>query len=354
MKPSFGLSSMILIAIGLALITSCHSRENVDPRLSEMSHQRGYKDWYLDSFRSGLFVPPSYTSDKKFPLIIFLHGYSDTTTWDLEWYNEPIVSSDPCIVLTPKCPASEIYGWGDSWDPRTSPMMEKTYEMMELVNQALNIDRNRIYIYGISMGGYGTYGAIQKNPDLFAAAYVECGNGNPAIASILADIPLWIFHGSDDPVVPVQGARNMYHAILDAGGTQVRYTEYPGVGHNAWDYAQKETTLQTWLLAQRRGSIHQKPDTLQDFSGTLTNSGRVNLAWKFPSVSGKEDNNIWYTRIFRNDSLITEIYNDRNSYIDSAVTYNAEYNYKASCVNYYFKESDFSAPLAITITSKVR
>jgi len=206
----------------------CHKDNPGDPMIRGISNQRGYKDWYLDNFRCGVFVPPSYSPDKQYPLVILLHGYTDTVTWNLQWYNEPVVSSDPCIVMTPKCPKSEIYGWGDSWDPRTSPMMAKTYEMMELVNQALNLDQNRLYIYGVSMGGYGTYGAIQKNPDLFAAGYAVCGSGNPDMAPVLANIPFWIFHDSDDPVVPVQGDRDMYKAVLDAGGTQVRYTEYPG------------------------------------------------------------------------------------------------------------------------------
>jgi len=81
-------------------------------------------------------------------LIIFLHGYTDTTTWDLKWYNEPFVTEDPCIVLTPKCPKEQEYGWGDSSDPRTSPMMAKAYEMMGMVEEAFNLYKERYYIYG--------------------------------------------------------------------------------------------------------------------------------------------------------------------------------------------------------------
>jgi predicted peptidase len=115
------------------------------------------------------------------------------------WYNEPIVSKDPCIVLTPKCPKEYGYkGWGDSFDPKTSPIMEKTYKMLSMVEKAFNLDEDRYYICGSSMGGRGTYGVIQKNPGKFAAAYVECGYPNAEIAPLIAEIPIWIFHGSAD------------------------------------------------------------------------------------------------------------------------------------------------------------
>jgi predicted peptidase len=104
--------------------------------------------------------------------------------------------------------------------------MSKTYQMMDMVKEAFNIDKDRYYIYGISMGGYGTYGVIQKNPDMFAAGYSECGGPNIEIAPVIASLPFWIFHGSADPVVPVQPDRDLYRAVLDYGGTQIRYTNY--------------------------------------------------------------------------------------------------------------------------------
>jgi hypothetical protein len=317
---------------------------------NDMSAVRGYKNWYIDNFRCGLFVPPSYDINKKYPLIIYLHGYSDTTTWNLEWYNDPIVSGDPCIVLTPKCPKEEAYGWGNSFNPGISPIMAKTFEMVERVKQSFNLDLNRFYVYGISMGGYGTYGVIQKNPDMFAAAYAECGEPNITIAPIIAKIPFWIFHGSDDPVVPVQPDRNLYKAVLDIGGTQIRYTEYPGVGHNVWDYAGKETTLTSWLLAQSKGSLHQAPDGINTFTVDLSAEKKVYLKWDLPSGAGvTPDNKIWYCKVYRNDIVINEVYNDKNSFIDSTVTETSTYKYKISAVNFYFRESVPSGSVSITI-----
>jgi pimeloyl-ACP methyl ester carboxylesterase len=313
-----------------------------------MPAQRGYKNWYLDSFRCGVFVPPSYDAQKKYPLIIFLHGYTDTTTWNLGWYNEPFVSSDPCIVMTPKCPKEENNGWGNSWDSRTSPMMKKTYEMMELVKEAFNLDPDRFYICGSSMGGYGTFGAIKKNPDLFAAAYVECANGNLDMAEILVNIPLWMFHGSVDSIVPVKGARDMYNAVRDAGGTQIRYTEYQGVGHNVWDYTRDETTLPWWLLAQRKGAVHDSPDGVMNFHANLINDKKVLLEWNMPADLTNPNDKIWYCKIFRNGNVIKEVDNIYTSYTDSTINSGESYLYQISAVNFFFKESSLTSGISIT------
>ena len=321
------------------LFSNC-KKDYLDPVVQEMSAVRGYKDWYIGTFRCGLFVPPSYDKTKKYPLIIFLHGHSDTTTWNLGWYQEPILSNDPCIVLTPKCPVEEIYGWGDSFDPRTSPMMAKAYEMLELVEKAFNPDKDRYYIHGTSMGGIGTYGVLQKNLGKFAAAYIECGRPNVEIAPLLINTPLWVFHGSADPVVPVQPDRDLYRAIVNLGGDQIRYTEYAGVGHNVWDYTPKETTLPKWLLAQRKGSVHQAPVNVSNFKADLYPNNKVFLEWTIPDENAQTaDNKVWFCRLYRNGELINEVFNNRNNYMDSTITTGISYEYKILAVNYYFKES---------------
>jgi hypothetical protein len=342
---------IVLFLLPSSLFFSTCEKDREDPLIKEMASVRGYKNWYIGSFRCGLYVPENYSSSKAYPLIVYLHGHSDTTTWNLEWYNEPIITKDPCIVLTPKCPVEEIYGWGDSYDPRTSPMMSKTYEMMDMVKKAFNLDPDRYYVNGTSMGGYGTYGIIQKNPDMFAAAYALCGNGNIEMAPILANIPCWIFHGSADNVVPVQPDRDLYQAVLNIGGKQIRYTEYEGVGHNVWNYTPQETTLQTWFLAQRKGSIHRAPNAVNGFSGNLSDENKVVLQWEIPAeTTPPSDDNIWYCRIYRDGSVIKEVYNNQQSFTDSSVVINNTYEYRISAVNYYFKESGLSAPITVIAT----
>lgn len=340
----------IFILLAGFIIPACE-KDSSDPAIEKMSAVRGYENWYIDDFRCGLYVPEDYDGSRSYPVILYLHGHTDTTTWNLRWYNEPFILKDPCIVLTPKCPEEEIYGWGSSYDPRISPMMAKTFEMIGMVEKAFNLDEDRYYIYGVSMGGYGTYGVIQKNPGMFAAGYVECGSGGKEIAPILAEIPFWIFHGSVDPVVPVEPARNLYQAVLDCGGRQIRYTEYEGVGHNTWDFTRYETTLPWWLLAQRKGSNHEAPGIVKGFSAEWSGENKVSLQWEIPAEYWPPtDNNIWYCRIYRDETVIKEVYNNQDSFVDSAVLAGNSYEYKISAVNYFFKESELSAPLHIAVT----
>jgi predicted esterase len=345
MKKSF-----LYLLISLLPLLSC-IKENEAPSpwsVESLSEVRGYRNWFIDNFRCGVFIPPSYDPGKKYPLVIFLHGYTDTTTWNLGWYNEPILSSDPCIVLTPKCPKEEIFGWGDSFDPRTSPMMAKAFEMIDLTKDAFNLDPERYYLYGSSMGGYGTYGALQKKPGMFAAAYVECGKPNIAIAPLVATMPIWIFHGSEDNVVPVQPTRDFYKAVLENGGNQIRYTEYKGVGHNAWDYTKYETTLASWLLAQKKGSLHNPPQIIGGFSALSGDANTVIISWVLPpEKESTADNRVWYCRIYRNGNAISEVYNNKTTYIDTLAPGKAVYEYRISTVNFYFRESVLSEAITV-------
>jgi len=228
----------LLTLIVLLVIISCNEKSR-----GQSYNIKGYKNVFIGDFRCGVFIPPSYDASKKYPLVIYLHGHSDTTTWNFGWYHEPAALADPVILLTPKCPASQTGGWGNSWTSEISPMMKKTFEMIERIKKEYNVDEERIYIHGTSMGAIGTFGLIQKFPDMFTAGYAVCGWGNPEIGPQLAKVPFWIFHGSDDDVVPVQGSRGVYKAVMDLGGKQIRYTEFSGVKHNAWEYVEDKKSI---------------------------------------------------------------------------------------------------------------
>jgi predicted peptidase len=326
-----------LLLVG-ATIQSCDKQSDEEITINKMSAIRGYKNWYIGKFRCGIFVPPTYDASKKYPVIVILHGHSDTTSWNYRWYNEPFLSKDPCIVLSPKCPVVEEAGWGSSWRTESAPMIDKAFEMMELAKKAFNLDTSRLYIHGTSMGAIGIYGVLQKKPGLFAAAYLECGAGNPQIAPLLVKTPLWIFHGSNDYVVPAYPDRDMYDLVRESGGTQIRYTEYQGVGHDVWNYTKNETTLPWWLLAQKKGEIHGLPDSTKNFSAKV-NESLVNLEWQAPADSTKKDNQIWFYRIYRNGELLKELDYKTTSYIDSSALSNTLYAYQVSVLNFFFKES---------------
>ncbi len=299
----------------------------------------GYEDHYIEGFRYGLFVPPDYNPEKKYHLMLYLHGYSDTTSWNFSWYQPDFQAQFPTIVLTPKCLTSYTGGWGTSWDMQETYAIRMTFRALDSTLKHFNIDQACMHVGGTSMGGFGTFYVLASRPGMFASAYAICGGGNPETASLIKNTPLWIFHGDKDPIVPVSQSRNMYHAILEAGGTLVRYTEYPGVAHNSWENAGRETTLDPWLFAQKLGSEHGIPDPVDAFSCKLGDNNKPLLQWNAPSDQNQQDKIIWCYRIYRDGDLITILDRDSSHFTDNTALPNTRYSYSINTVNYYFKES---------------
>jgi hypothetical protein len=326
--------------------TACNREDISGQKIKKISAIRGYENYIEGTFRCGIFVPPSYNTSNKYPLVLSLHGYSDTTTWSLSFYNEPVVSEDPCIVLTPKCTIQEKEGWGDSWNPEASPMMKKAMEMVELARKSFNIDTTRIYVFGTSMGGFGTLSAIRKNPGLFTAAYVKCGGGDPQMAEMLVNFPLWMIHGSIDSIVPVKLSRDIYNGIIAKGGKVVKHTEFPGVGHNVWDYPRNEDT---WIRYQKKGEIHGIPGPVLGLTAATDNLKHICLTWNTPDDQTNKDNNAWYYNIFRNDEKIDEVFSPLTTFTDTTVVKGTHYTYKISVMNFFFNESEVSVPVSIAV-----
>ncbi len=116
------------------------------------------------------------------------------------------------------------------------------------------VDKKKVYIGGLSMGGMGTFELLWRKPNFFAAAFPICGGGDPQKVTVYGKkFPIWIFHGDKDQSVLVSNSRLMYNE-LKAARAKVKYTEYPGVGHNSWDNAFKEPELLPWLFSQRRSN----------------------------------------------------------------------------------------------------
>jgi len=332
---------ILFIIIDLAIIVL--AAENT----GKVNLPAGYTERFYNDMRYGLFVPPSYHANHIYPLVVYLHGSTDTTSWDLGWYHDPIQSKDPCIVITPKCLVKDI-GWGTNWKKKHTPDMLNTMQVIAQIRSEFNIDPDRIYIYGASMGGFGTISALTKEPDLFAAGYSICGGGNARNVRNLVNIPLWLFHGSEDNVVPVELSRKIYKAVRKAGGNQIRYTEYPGIGHAAWEPAGKEPTLSYWLLAQRKGAKHFSPDPVLNLHSEIGDDNQVILFWELSSAENNPDNQIWYSRIYRDAELIAEVDNISTAYIDS-LNPGEKHDYSVSAVNYFFLESPITVPLTVDI-----
>jgi predicted peptidase len=218
---------------------------------------KNYEEHYYKSLRYGLFKPARYDAKKSYPLIVYLHGSRDTVSRDLDWYQESIQKENPVFVITPKCEEPNL-GWGDTWHEGHTLAAAKTLNLADSLIKQYNIDTNRLYIYGISMGGFGTFSILAKEPGKFAAGYAICGGSSIHVAGKLLQTPLWIFHGEADDIVPVYLSRGIYKEIIRLGGKSVRYTEYPGVKHNSWEDVSQEKSLTPWLLAQRKDQTKTK------------------------------------------------------------------------------------------------
>lgn len=203
--------------------------------------------------RYRVYVPPA--SAARLPLILFLHGVGESGTDDVlpttVGIGPAIVAAPerfPAIVVFPQ--ASRGYGWRGF-------NLDAAFAALDDVERELDTERERVYVTGISMGGYGTWLAALEQPQRFAAIVPICGGLDrnsgltPAgAAKRIADIPQWVFHGDADNVINVEESRVMVQALRDAGA-DVRYTEYAGVRHNSWDRAYAEPALLPWLLGQR-------------------------------------------------------------------------------------------------------
>lgn len=140
---------------------------------------------------------------------------------------------------------------GSFQTPAISESLRLALELTDATLKELPIDPERVYVTGLSMGGYGTFDALVRRPDLFAGAIAVCGAGDPSKAKSIAHIPVWAWHGDKDTAVPVQGSRDMVEALKKAGATP-KYSELAGVGHNSWSPAYADKDFWPWLLAQKR------------------------------------------------------------------------------------------------------
>ncbi len=212
---------------------------------------------------------PVMQPGKKYPLVLLMHGAGergfDNRLQLSRLKGLPFWEKNPCIVIAPQCPQKPADNTdGESVWVKTSfgapshsmheqPTwpMQMTIELLKKVIAENPVDLSRIYVTGLSMGGFATWELIQRMPDVFAAAMPVCGGGDTALATKLVNIPLWVFHGDADPTVMVQRSSDMVKCIANAGG-HPKYTEYPGVGHNAWSPTYNNPEVWDWLFAQKK------------------------------------------------------------------------------------------------------
>jgi predicted peptidase len=262
--------------VGLRLLAACTlAGYMVVPTLARKS-ETGFLDRVISLngsiYKYQVFVPENWSPTQKWPIILFLHGSGERGSDGLLQTEVGIPSAVrkersrfPAIIVMPQCPIS---GW---W---AEPAMQAVaLASLAAASKEFKTDAKRIYLTGLSMGGYGTWALAASHPGKFAALVPICAGivapkivlaerpelakasypdepGSYAeVAKKLGKTPIWIFHGDADPIVPVEGSRKMDEALKAAGGN-IRYTEYPGVEHDSWDKAYTEPELMTWMLSK--------------------------------------------------------------------------------------------------------
>jgi len=215
-----------------------------------------------------LMSPETDRLDEKYPLVLFLHGAGERGSENVkQLLYLPEVLARPenrkryaCYALIPQCPADRR--WVEvPWDSAestphgdASPAMHLVLEILDEVLHAWPVDPRRVYLTGMSMGGYGAWDLALRRPTALAALAPLCGGGDESQAAKLKSLPIWAVHGEKDTAVPVVRSRRMVEAVRAAGG-EPKYSELPNVAHNCWSQAYApDFGLLDWMFAERRTS----------------------------------------------------------------------------------------------------
>jgi predicted peptidase len=245
-------------------------------RASARAHETGFLDrtvsFHGTTYKYQVFLPENWSPKRKWPIILFLHGYGERgsdgllqTDVGLPHAIRQSRSRFPTIVVIPQC---QMDHW---WTQRE--MEDMALAALAAAIKEFKGDPKHTYLTGLSMGGYATWDLASRYPAKFAAVAPICGGiilsqdllknfpdlakdaypddpkSYAEVAKKIGKTPVWIFHGAADDTVSVENSRKMNDALKAAGG-DVRYTEYPGVGHNSWDKAYAEPELMPWLLSK--------------------------------------------------------------------------------------------------------
>lgn len=234
-------AKMIMICTFVWLFQSCSAQSHlIKGELETVS---------VENLKYYLYFPKNYKedSDEKFPILLFLHGggESGNALATIKENGPPKLIAEgkefPFLILAPQNPY--VKQW---WNTRA------VMELLDAVIEEHNIDKDRIYLTGLSRGGGAAWEMAVQYPDKFAAMAVVCGMAPLPYASwINKKLPIWVFHGDQDKSIPISESENMVAKLL-AIGYQVKFTKYKGVGHNAWGRAYTTPELYDWFIAQKR------------------------------------------------------------------------------------------------------
>ena len=234
-----------------------------------------------------IYIPKNYDCGECYPLLVFLHGAGERGNdnekqiklfvQDLfDDVESPVYDS---IVLVPQCPEDSqwvLTPWTENYvidETPESPALETLCMLIDECRDFYNIDDDRMYVTGLSMGGYGTWDLLSRHGARFAAGIPICGGGDPSYANLLKRIPIRTYHGSEDESVPVSNTRQMFAAIKRAGGELIDYTEFDGCGHNVWDMVYTDREVIDWLYSQDLKARRAKAEKKDKIKKTVAFAG---------------------------------------------------------------------------------
>ena len=255
-------SQVVFFLVGAAVVftvcdVACGSETN-PPQVQTGQHAYSFRKDSAAPVATDylLYLPEEYgTTEKEWPLLLFLHGSGErgNDINKVELHGPPkLIAKDlkrlPFVIVSPQCPE------GDRWG--NDSQIDTLNKLLDDLISRYRIDVNRVYITGLSMGGYGTWSLAAAQPDRFAAIAPVCGGGNVKQAESMAHLPVWVFHGDKDQIVPIGKSEEMV-AALKQSGCRVKFTTYPNAGHDSWTATYQNPELYEWFLKHTRSGNEQ-------------------------------------------------------------------------------------------------
>lgn len=265
-KAKLMIAVILTICVSIPLFSqSVSAKINVEKEAQSLVYTSAEFKNYKIPYR--LYIPADYDSGKQYPVLFFLHGAgergSDNTKQFVNavpylfHYKENLLKET--IIVAPQCPTNEQwvdYPWSNenysTESVKESKALKTAVAILENVLGEYSCDRDRVYAFGISMGGYGVWDLLARHGELFAAGVPICGGGPINCAEALADIPIWTYHSTNDGIVKYAGTEKMYKAISAFGKGKITFTPVDSSDHAAaWNKASSNKDLIEWLYAQK-------------------------------------------------------------------------------------------------------